>query len=253
MFENNKDSVACVIMEPTIAEFPSKNFLAEVKDITKKNGALLIFDEMLTGFRFHLGGAQSYFGVIPDLAAFGKGLANGMPIAFLAGKAEYMQHFEEVFFSTTYGGEALSLAAGIAGVDYYKKHDVIKRLWKSGKIIMDNFNRLIHDKEMQDYVSVVGYPVRQQILFKDKSGEADYRLPSLYQQEMLKRGIICYAGLGFSSAHTDEELMYTVYAFSDALDVLKKAIEENDLNKYLEGKPPEPVFKALRDSKQTSN
>lgn len=253
LFDKHKNEIACVIMEPTVAEFPRPGYLEEVKEITHSNGALFIFDEMLTGFRFHVGGAQSFFGVEPDLAAFGKGLANGMPIGVLVGKEKYMKHFEEVFFSSTYGGEALSLAAAVAGIDYIRENRVIRRLWKSGLIIFDNFSRLVHDKGVSEWINVVGYPVRQQIIIKDKRGEVDFRLTSIYQQEMFKRGILCYPGLGFSSAHTDEELMYTVRAFGETLDVLKKAIEEDDPDTYLEGNPIKPVFRGLREQRTTSN
>jgi glutamate-1-semialdehyde aminotransferase len=253
LFDTHKGEIACLIMEPTVAEFPKPGYLEEVKEIVHANGALLVFDEMLTGFRFDLGGAQAFFGIEPDLAAFGKGLANGMPIGVLVGKEKYMKHFEEVFFSSTYGGEALSLAAAVAGIDYIRENDVIRRLWKSGLIIFDNFTRLVKDKGMSDWINVVGYPVRNQIVIKNKKGEVDFKLISIYQQEMFKRGILCYPGLGFSSAHTDEELMHTVFAFGDALDVLKKAIEGEDPDPYLEGNPIKPVFRGLREQRTTSN
>jgi len=253
IFEDHPNQISCLIMEPTIGEFPKFGYLDEVKNIVHHYGALLIFDEMLTGFRFHIGGAQALFGTTPDLAAFGKGVSNGMPIGILVGKQKYMKYFDKVFFSSTYGGEALSLAAGIAGLQYYKDNDVIKRLWKSGRIIFDNFFQLIKEKDMNNFISIVGYPVRQQIIIKNQNGEIDFKLISLFQQEMFKRGILCFAGLGFSSTHSDEELMYTVYAFAETLEILKKAINENNVEKYLEGKPIEPVFRALREQKITSN
>lgn len=253
VFDAHPGEIACVIMEPGIVEFPRDYFLAQVKEMAHDNGALLIFDEMITGFRFDLGGAQRYFGVIPDLAAFGKGIANGMPLGVLAGRAEYMRHFEEVFFSTTYGGEALSLAAGIAGMDFYREHDVVRRLWKMGCILFDNYRRLIRAKGMENNVSLVGYPVRSLLQFKDHGGEADYRLSTLFQQEMLKRGVICYATYGLSYVHTDEELMYTAAAFGEMLDVMKAALDDGDIGKFLDGDVTRPVFKGLREQKQTGN
>ena len=105
---------ACVMMEPSLFELPQNGFLQRVKELAHEHGAILIFDEMLSGFRYALGGAQELFGVIPDLATFGKGVANGMPIGVLAGLEKHMSHFEKVFFSSTYGGEALTLAAAQA-------------------------------------------------------------------------------------------------------------------------------------------
>jgi glutamate-1-semialdehyde aminotransferase len=240
-------------MEPTLYEFPKDGFLEQVQALAHEHGALLVFDEMLTGFRLAEGGGQELFGVVPDLATFGKGIANGMPIGVLAGPERYMRHFDKVFFSTTYGGEALTLAAAVATLDFYRHRGVIRRLWKAGKIILDNFNWLVREAGLRDHVGVIGYPVRQQMIFRDRSGQPNYLLTALFQQEMFKRGIVCYAGLGFSYSHTDAELMYTVEAFRETLAVLARAIEADDPRRFLEGKPAEPVFRSLRDQRQTSN
>ena len=249
----HRGQIACVIMEPALFEFPKPGFLEQVRELTRAQGALLIFDELLTGFRFAAGGAQELLGVTPDLTTLGKGVANGMPIGVVAGRAEYMRHFDKVFFSTTYGGEALTLAAAAAALDTYLEGGVIPRLWKSGKIIFDNFTRLIEQRGLTARMRLIGYPVRQQIVFRDRQGQPSYELSGLFQQEMAKRGILSYAGLGFSAMHTDDELMYTVAAFDATLDVLAKAVEVDDPGRFLEGRPPEPVFRALRDKAQTSN
>jgi len=120
MFEQYKDRVAAVIMEPVIAEKPEDGYLQKVKDLTHENGSLLIFDEMISGFRFAMGGIQEYLGVTPDLATFGKGLTNGMPLGVLAGKEEYMKEFDKVFLSSTYAPEALTLAATSANIDFIR-------------------------------------------------------------------------------------------------------------------------------------
>lgn len=117
IFIKNKDQIAAVIMEPIIIAEPKDNFLQEVKELTHKNGAILIFDEIVTGFRLALGGAQEYFGLTPNLATFGKGIANGMPLSVIVGKREIMKEFDEVFFSFTFGGETLPLAAAIATIE----------------------------------------------------------------------------------------------------------------------------------------
>lgn len=253
IFSKHKGEVACVIMEPAMYEFPVGGFLDAVREMTAEEGALLIFDEMLTGFRFAEGGAQELFGVTPDLATFGKGIANGMPIGVLVGREQYMRHFEKVFFSSTYGGEVLTLAAAAAALNFYREHRVIRQLWKAGKIIFDNFNRLVRDRGLSDHVQTVGFPVRQQMIFRDRTGEISYILPALFQQEMLKRGILCYAGLGFSYSHSDEDLMVTVRAFQETLDVLEKAIESGQPERFMEGVPSQPVFRNLRAQKQTAN
>ncbi len=253
LFDENTDDVACVIMEPAIFDFPKDEFLHKVKDLCHKEGALLIFDEMLTGYRFSRRGAMTFFGVTPDLATFGKGIANGMPIGMLVGPERHMKGFEEVFLSSTYGGETTALAAALAGLKYHRKHDVPGHLWRIGKIVLDNFNTLIDAHDLQDRISAIGYPVRQTLTFKDSGGNPDFDLAGLFQQEMLKRGIICNAGLGFCHMHTDNDAMYVVRAFSQTLELLHRAIDDGDLRKFLEGTPAQPVFRGLRDQKVTSN
>jgi len=253
LLQQHPEEYACIIMEPSLFELPKNNFLQEVKDLAQEYGSLLIFDEMLSGFRYALGGAQELFGVIPDLATFGKGVANGMPIGVLVGLEKYMSSFEKVFFSSTYGGEALTLAAAKATLDFYENNPVIDQLWRNGKILFDNIQRLIIDKKMENYVSIIGLPVRFQVVFKDINGEANYFLNALYQQEMTKRGIICFANPGVSYSHTIDEQLYTAWCFGEMLNVMKKAIENGNIEGFIEGNPSQPVFKALREQKQTAN
>lgn len=253
LFARHPGEIACVIMEPVLFEAPQDGFLEKVKELAHANGALLIFDEMLTGFRFGRGGAQEFFGVIPDLATFGKGMANGMPIGALTGLARYMQAFEQVFFSSTYGGEALTLAAAKAVLDFYKDNDVAAHLWRNGSIIFDNFRNQIERKGLQNHVSMTGFPVRNQLVFKDKNGEPNYLMNALFQQEMTRRGIICYATIGVCWAHAEDDLVYTAKAFGEMLDVMADGLADNDFARLLQGKPSAPVFKALRDQRQTAN
>ena len=253
LFDANPGEFACVIMEPAIFEFPEPGFLESVRELTHQHGALLVFDEMITGMRFAVGGGQEFFGVVPDLACFGKGIANGMPLGVLAGLEKHMRNFEEVFFSSTYGGEALTLAAAKAGLDFYANNPVLPRLWRAGKTLFDNFNASIKARNMEENASVSGFPVRFMVSFVDANGEGDHRLNALFQQEMTKRGIVGWAIFGLSYSHSDEELLYTTHAFAETLDVIKEAIASDDLSAYMEGTPPEPVFKALREKKQTAN
>lgn len=253
LFKLVKGDVACVIMEPTIFEHPSNGYLQEVKEFVHKNGALLIFDEMLTGYRFDVGGAMSFFGVYPDLATFGKGIANGMPIAMLVGPEKHMRHFDKVFLSSTYGGETLSLAAALAGLMLHKEHDVIGHLWSIGYTVMSGCKKLIETYNLQGRVNLIGYPVRQTFTFNDSDGYPDLKLAGLFQQEMLKNGVLCNAGLGFSLAHSTVEAEFIVNSFKKACEKIKSAIDNNNVDQMLEGVPAQPVFKSLRDQRVTSN
>ena len=134
--------------------------MEEIKEIAHENGALLIFDEMISGFRFSMGGAGKYFGVTPDLATFGKGITNEMPLGVLVGKKEYMQHFDKVFLSSTYAPEALTLAAASANIEFYIEHDVINELWRKGDFVDNSFQEVIQKYDHSKNVSLAGYSVR---------------------------------------------------------------------------------------------
>jgi glutamate-1-semialdehyde aminotransferase len=165
-----------------------------------------------------------------------------------------MREFDKVFFSTTYGGEALTLAAAAAGLDFYEHNDVIGKLWRSGTMVMDGFAGQVAAKQLGAHVSVAGFPVRMQLAFHDIAGAPSHLYAAIYQQEMFRRGIICYTGvMSVSYAHTDAELDYTVKSFGEAMDVLAAAVTSNDPEKFLEGKPPVPVFRALREQRTTGN
>ncbi len=253
LFAANKGEIAAVIMEPAIFDFPKDGFLESVKALCHEEGALLIFDEMLTGYRFARAGGMQYFGVEPDIATYGKGVANGMPIGILVGPEKYMSGFEEVFLSSTYGGETTALAATLAGLEYHRKHDVVGHMWRIGKIVLDNFNIEIEKRGLTDRVRAIGYPARQTVTFKDADGNPDFDLAGLFQQEMLKAGILCNAGLGFCHLHSENDAMHVVRGFAGALDAMAKAIDAGDIKRFLEGKPAQPVFRGLRNQKVTSN
>jgi len=255
MFNANKGNVAAIIMEPVIAEKPTENFLEEVKKLAHDNDALLIFDEMISGFRFAMGGIQEYLDVIPDLATFGKGITNGMPLGILAGKKEYMKEFDKVFLSSTYAPEALTLAAASATIDFYKEHNVIESLWKKGEYIEDGFTKIIKQYGIENNVSLAGYPVRLMVNTHGKDGVQDPKLATLYQQEMFRNGILCFSGvLMLSYSHSTDDLNALIEAFDKTCEVIKKALgSDKEIADFLIGDPGEPVFKGLRERNAVSN
>lgn len=247
---NNIDSLidamdydtACVIMEPTIFEKPSNDFLFNVQSLCKKIGALLIFDEMWTGFRMAPGGAQEYFGITPDLAVYSKAIANGMPISVLTGKEEIMKLLDrDVFFFTTFGGETLSLAAVIATIDEIVEKNVSEYLFRQGKKLKEGYNRIAEFLDM-DYTFCSGYDVRTIVTFNSDVANP-LEMKSLLQQEMIKRGILWGGFHNLCFTHTDEDIRYTLDAYADALPILKKAVSEGNIKKYLRGNVIEPVFR----------
>ncbi len=143
IFLENSDSIACVIMEPFKDEIPTENFLEKVKDITKKYGAILVFDEIKTGFRLSLGGAQEYFNVIPDIAIFSKAISNGYPLSFIAGKKEIFEQAEKLWVNGTYHGSLPSIAAADTTLSILEKNSVLSSIWERGRELMDGFNNLM--------------------------------------------------------------------------------------------------------------
>jgi glutamate-1-semialdehyde 2,1-aminomutase len=244
VIDSIESETACVILEPFVFEEPKDNFLQKLKDVCTENGTLLIFDEMWTGFRIALGGAQEYFGVDADLACFSKAVANGMPIAILTGRKDVMQLFEkDVFFFTTFGGETLSLAAAKATIEEIRDRSVPAYLARQGKKLKNGYNEIVNELEI-DYSKCTGYDCRSIITFDAaKSGQNPLEMKSLVQQEMIKRGILWGGFHNMSFSHSDEDIEYTLKAYQDVLPILKEAVNKQDVHGFLKGDPVEPVFR----------
>ena len=234
--------IACIILEPFVFEEPKDNFLHELQEVCKKNGSLLIFDEMWTGFRIALGGAQEFFEIKPDLATYSKAVANGMPLSVLTGRRDVMNLLDkEVFFFTTFGGEALSLASAVATIDEIKEKNVPEYLSEKGKLLKDGYNKIV-EKLGIDYSSCSGYNCRTIITFDAKAGNP-LEMKTLVQQEMIKRGILWGGFHNMCFSHSYNDIEYTLKAYEEVLQILKKAIEEKDVKGYLKGELLEPVFR----------
>ena len=244
IFDEHQDQVAAVIMEPIGLVEPRGDFLQRVRELASAEGALLIFDEVITGFRIALGGAQEYFGVTPDLACFGKAMANGYPIAAVVGSQEVMKLFDEVFFSFTFGGEALSLSAAQATIAEMRSKNVIPHIWEQGKRLKDGFNVLAAEYGVSQFTECVGLPPRTVVAFRDGNEDESLALKSLFQQECLKRGILFSGGQNVCFTHTLADIDYTLRVYRTALEILADAIRKQDVASRLEGEPVQPVFRS---------
>lgn len=234
---------AAVILEPMNIHEPRKGFLEGVKNLTHDHGALLVFDEIVTGFRFSNGGAQELFGVTPDLAAFGKGMANGYPISAVVGKQEYMRLMEEVFFSFTFGGETLSLAAALATLKKLQREPVIETLYKRGKILMDRLEGLIGKYDVSNLFSVSGNPVWSFFIIKG-TGEYDvWDMKTLYLQEMFSNGILTLTTHNMSYAHTDQDIGILMQAYERFFSKVQSISNRMGLKTLLKCEPLQPLFK----------
>ncbi|HXK17401.1 MAG TPA: aminotransferase class III-fold pyridoxal phosphate-dependent enzyme [Polyangiaceae bacterium] len=245
LMEALDDEVACVILEPTIFQAPDPDYLRVLKRACEVAGALLVFDEMWTGFRVALGGAQQRFDVVADLACFSKAVANGMPLSVLTGRADVMRLLEEdVFFFTTFGGEALSLAAAKATIEDLRDLEVPARLEVTGKRLQDGYNELAAKKGLP-HTKASGLPCRTIINFDAAAGDPLLQ-KSLVQQELIRHGVLWTGFHNLSLAHGDAELDHILAAYDRALDTLSTALAQGRLAESLRGKPVQAVFRKTR-------
>jgi glutamate-1-semialdehyde-2,1-aminomutase len=243
----HKGEIAGLIMEPVCAVPPDKNFLEDVRTITKETGIVLIFDEMFTGFRWSMGGAQEYFKVTPDLACFGKAIANGFPVSCIAGKKDIMEKFEEVFFSFTYGGETLSLAAIIATIGKLNKFNVHKHIEQLGSHLMDSTIELISKHNLNNIISIIGYPFKSVFNFKPTDNFTSMELKTFFQQECAKRGVLFIGYHEVSFSHKKEHIDFTIEVYTEVMTLLKESIANNKLKELLIGSVVTQIFKNVGD------
>jgi glutamate-1-semialdehyde 2,1-aminomutase len=239
------ETVAALILEPFIFEAPKPGFLKELAEICKANGTLLIFDEMWTGFRIAIGGAQEYFDVKADLAVYSKACANGMPIALLTGRADVMELFNlEVFSYTTFGGEALSLAACIATINELRDKNVPQYLDEKGALMKNGYNKIAIETGMDLYTRCIGYNCRSMITFTQEAGNG-LEVKTLMQQEMIKRGVLWAGFHNMCYSHSDEDIAYTLSAYRDVMPIMKAAILSGNIKQYLNGNVIDAVFRKI--------
>ncbi len=233
-FAEHPSEIACVITEPVEMEEPKPGFLEGLKALCHQHGALLIFDEVVTGFRFGLSGGQGYFGVTPDLATFGKAIANGLPLSAVVGRAEIMEAVRnKVFISTTFGGETVSLAAACATLQTFEEQNVVAHLWRQGQRLRDETNRLIEKYGLP--VRCIGYPPRINLSFMEKFDQPSLQLKTLFLQEITKRGLLMGWTMFPSFSHTDADIDRTLEVFEDAFAICQKALRDENLPALLEG------------------
>ena len=270
LFSKFNGQIAAVMLEPATSDVPcplvcdkelsydspcrvcennSQNFLIRVQELCHKNDSLFILDEMITGFRWDLKGAQHYFGVAPDLSTFGKAMANGFSLSALAGRKDIMElgsigkeGQERTFLlSSTHGAEMASLGAFVQAVNKYKSHDVCKHLWKYGFDLRKVIDELIGEHGLQNHFRLLGPPISLSYTFFDVNGDPSLALKTLFQQELVKHNVLM-PWISFSLSHGQIELEKTYDAVNKALKVVASAIR-SDISQYLEGNPIKPVFR----------
>jgi glutamate-1-semialdehyde aminotransferase len=235
------DDVAALIMEPMTSTWPEDGFLESVRRITEERGIVLIFDEMLTGFRYAPGGAQEWFGVTPDLAAFGKGLANGFPLSAVVGRRDLMMLMEDIFFSGTFGGETLSLAAANVVLHRMATGEPTAALATIGARLVESIDAS-RSKASKDLLSFTGHP--SWLFLKWAVGDADTlnEVKTLFLQEVLRRGVLVLGTHDVTTAFTSDDIELVSAAYAEALDVVTEALDAGDVAARLECETLVPLF-----------
>lgn len=244
------DEFACVILEAaTSTAEPEPGYLEGVRRLCDKYGALLIFDEMITGFRWSAHGAQSVYGIQPDLSCWGKAMGNGFPISALAGKREFMEHGglraerERVFLlSTTHGPERGSLAAFRAVVGTYANEDPIGQMERAGRLLVDGVEAAVREHGLADYIQLAGRPSCLTYITRDAERVPSQGYRTLFLQELLKRGVLAQSFVT-SAAHTDRDIEATAAAVRGALPLYARAIEQGSVDGLIEGRPVAPAIR----------
>lgn len=215
--------IAAVIMEPTRHTPPQPGFLAQVKQCCEQKGALLIFDEIMTGFRFGLGGAQAYFGVTPHLACFGKALANGFPLSALVGQKFIMEECKNIFFGMTFESETLSLAAAKATLLQMQDGDVAKKIHNLGTLFMTEMNALIDKHKLMDKMAIIGNPPRSLLQFKQDEAEGTKKHQTQFLIACTAKGLLLNGFHMPSKAHKIEHIYEALNIVDDCLKELNFA------------------------------
>ncbi|HXA53445.1 MAG TPA: aminotransferase class III-fold pyridoxal phosphate-dependent enzyme [Solirubrobacteraceae bacterium] len=240
--------IAAVIMEIP-GEAPREGYLQAALDAAHRHGALFILDEIVTGFRYALGGAQQLFGFTPDLACLGKGMANGFPLAAVVGRAEPMRAFEEVFFSMTYSGEAVALAAAMATLDVLCSEPVLEHIWARGAELREGILALA--AEVSFPVELLGNPPRSALQFGAGAaayGDAEQAalLRGLFLQECHRRGVLFGGPIFTTYSHTRADITRTLEVVEAAFACMESAHGRGELAARLEGRAPGAVFRSHR-------
>ncbi|MCK4264793.1 aminotransferase class III-fold pyridoxal phosphate-dependent enzyme [Candidatus Babeliales bacterium] len=243
VFSEFKNEVAAVIMEPMNSTYPKDGFLEAVKSLTHKNGAVFIFDEVITGFRYSLGGAQELFNVTPDLATFGKAMSNGYPISAVVGRADIMKLMEDIFYSFTFAGETISLAATLATLNKLEKQPVLSTVNKQGEKVIKGINVLIEDHGVSDVFSLSGHPSWTFLSINNLNSYSSFEVKTLLLQEMFKRGILTIGTHNMTFSHTDKDIECLLAAYNEVFPFIKNAIDNKLLNNFIEGEILKPLFK----------
>jgi glutamate-1-semialdehyde 2,1-aminomutase len=249
LMDKYEGKVACVILEPMNTAWPQPGYLEGVRELCSRTGTLLVFDETITGFRFATGGAQELFGIKPDLTTLGKGLANGFPLSVVCGRRDIMMLMEEIFFSFTLGGEALSLAAAKATIQKLRREPVIETMTKRGERLVAGLSALIEQNSLGDLLSVSGHPTWSFLNIADVPASTSWATKTLFLQEMFLRGILVLGTHNISYAHGEADIDRLLGVYGEVLPFVHRAALDGRVERHLKVPPLQPLFRVRGDTK----
>ena len=235
--------IAAVMLEPMNSEWPEKGFLEEIKSECVKAGIVLIFDETITGFRYSKGGAQELFGVIPDLSTFGKGMANGFPLSAVVGRKEIMMEMEEIFFSGTFGGELLSLAAAKTVLEMHISDDICGELARKGFGLASKLDELVKSHGLSDVLRLSGHDSWKFLNWSPKNNFQIETIRTFFMQEIFKRGLLVLGTHNISLSFGAKEEKSVLKTYDEVLGLITKGINSGTLADDLLVPPLKPLFR----------
>lgn len=249
LFDARPNRIACVMLEPARSVEPGRGFLQKVRALCRRHGAVLVFDETITGFRWHAGGAQDVYGVTPDLSIFGKAMGNGFAISALAGRRDLMDQggirtpgARRVFLlSTTHGAESHALAAAMATMKVYRDEPVVEHLHAQGEKLRAGVTPIVASLGLREHFGIEGRGCSLMFTCRDRSGAASQPMRTLFMQEMVRRGVLAPSWLT-AYTHADRDIERTVEACGEALEVYRRALDEGH-ERYLIGPPTRGVYR----------
>jgi glutamate-1-semialdehyde 2,1-aminomutase len=248
LFDEHPDQIAAVVLEAETAIAPHPGYLESFTTLCRERGALVILDEMITGFRWHNGGARAYYGLNPDLTAYGKALGNGFAVSALVGRRDVMRlggldHDQPRVFllSTTHGAEYHALAAAMVVMQTYQQEPVVETLWAQGARLAAGVRKVVAELKLERFFEVLGRPCNLVYVARDPEGNPSQAFRTLFLRETLMRGLIM-PSMVVSYAHSDPVIDATVDRVAEALRVYRRAIDEG-IERYLPGRPVKPVMR----------
>ncbi len=226
----SKYKVGVIAMEVIRHQEPKSGFLEEVRAIANKIGAVLIFDEISSGFRSRLGGVHPKYKITPDMAVYGKAMSNGFPMAAIVGKKKVMEAAQTTFISSTYWTERVGPAAALATIKKMREKNVPAHLDRIGRMIGAGWKRLAKKHGLD--IELIGPNVLITFALKYKNSQ---EIKSLFVQEMLKRGYLAGLTVYVSYAHKESHVKKYLQVVDEVFGILKKAIDDKKVAKLLEG------------------